>query len=102
MSRLGMYLWFVVLATVPALPSAEQSQSCPVNINFSNGSISHWEAYTGNNKDGNGPDVYFHDGCMLCVCDAAGELHCYPSNCSPDAGVLRNSTAADLQDPELP
>jgi len=52
-----MYLWFVVLATVPALPSAEQSQSCPVNINFSNGSISHWEAYTGNNKDGNGPDA---------------------------------------------
>ena len=57
MTRLGMHLWLVVLSTTPALPSAEQSQSCPVNINFSNGSLSHWEAYTGNNKDGNGPDA---------------------------------------------
>jgi len=52
-----MNLWFVVLSTIPTLPSAEQSQSCPVNINFSNGSLSHWEVYTGNNKDGNGPDA---------------------------------------------
>ena len=57
MTRLGMHLWLMVLSTIPALPSAEQSQSCPVNINFSNGSLSHWEAYTGNNKDGNGPDA---------------------------------------------
>ena len=57
MTRLGTNLWLVVLSTIPALPSAEQSQSCPVNINFSNGSLSHWEAYTGNNKDGNGPDA---------------------------------------------
>src|SRR6266699_3833632 len=54
MIRPGIYLWFVVLATIPALPSAEQSPSCPVNINFSNGTLIHWKAYTGNNKDGNG------------------------------------------------
>jgi len=57
MARLGMHLWLVVLTALPALPSMEQSQSCPVNIDFSNSSLVHWEAYTGNNKDGNGPDA---------------------------------------------
>ena len=55
MTRLGMNFWLVVLALLPALSSVEQSQSCPININFSNGTLIHWEAYTGNNKDGNGP-----------------------------------------------
>ena len=32
-----------------------QLQSCPANINFSAGSLTHWFAYTGNNKNGNGP-----------------------------------------------
>ncbi|HEY4337706.1 MAG TPA: hypothetical protein VGM89_17455, partial [Puia sp.] len=45
----------MVIAILPALPSLEQSQSCPLNINFSAGALTHWEAYTGNNKDGNGP-----------------------------------------------
>jgi gliding motility-associated-like protein len=50
-----MNLWLVVLATIPSLSSAEQSQSCPLNVNFSDGTLTHWEAYTGNNKEGNGP-----------------------------------------------
>ncbi len=50
-----LHLWLVVFTTISALPSAEQSQSCPVNINFSSASLNHWEAYTGNNKAGNGP-----------------------------------------------
>jgi gliding motility-associated-like protein len=50
-----MQLWVVVLATFPALPSAAQSQSCPLNIDFADGSLTQWEVYTGNNKDGNGP-----------------------------------------------
>lgn len=57
MTRLGMHLWLAVLATIPALHSVEQSQTCPVNIDFSNGHLVHWLAYTGNNKDGNGPDA---------------------------------------------
>jgi gliding motility-associated-like protein len=57
MTRLGMNLWLAVLATIPALPSVAQSQSCPININFSNGTLTHWQAYTGNNKNGNGPDA---------------------------------------------
>jgi hypothetical protein len=52
-----MNLWLVVLATIPALSSAEQTQSCPININFSEGTLTHWKAYTGNNKGGNGPDA---------------------------------------------
>jgi gliding motility-associated-like protein len=52
-----MNIWLVVLATIPALSSAGQSQSCPVNINFSNGTLVHWAAYTGNNQGGNGPDA---------------------------------------------
>lgn len=57
MSRPGMNLWFVVLATLQALSSAEQSQSCPLNINFSDGTLIHWQAYTGNNAGGNGPSA---------------------------------------------
>jgi len=55
MMRLGINLWLVGLATFPVLPSAGQSQSCPININFSDGTLTHWQAYTGNNKAGNGP-----------------------------------------------
>lgn len=32
-----------------------QVQTCPANINFSSGDLTHWQAYTGNNRDGNGP-----------------------------------------------
>jgi len=55
MIRPGIKFWLVALATIPALSSAEQTQSCPLNINFSAGTLHHWEAYTGNNKNGNGP-----------------------------------------------
>ena len=34
-----------------------QSQTCPVNIDFSTGDLTHWYAYTGNNKDGNGSSI---------------------------------------------
>jgi gliding motility-associated-like protein len=56
MTRPGMNLWLVVLVTFPALSSTGQSQfqSCPINVNFSDGDLTHWEAYTGNNKAGNG------------------------------------------------
>src|SRR5580698_861572 len=30
-----------------------QAQSCPVNINFAMDNLTHWEAYTGNNQNGN-------------------------------------------------
>ncbi|HEV2480655.1 MAG TPA: gliding motility-associated C-terminal domain-containing protein [Puia sp.] len=55
----------MVLATLAALPSAGQSQSCPININFSATNLTHWEAYTGNNKAGNGP------GAIIVVYDSS-------------------------------
>jgi gliding motility-associated-like protein len=53
MKRLGMKLCIWVIAAIQVMPSAEQSQSCPINIDFSKGSLLHWEAYTGNNALGN-------------------------------------------------
>jgi gliding motility-associated-like protein len=50
----GMRICFVLLAISPSLYAVAQPQACPVNINFSTGSLTHWEAYTGNNKSGNG------------------------------------------------
>jgi hypothetical protein len=32
-----------------------QTQACPLNNNFSTGDLTHWFAYTGNNRGGNGP-----------------------------------------------
>src|SRR5579872_5095415 len=55
MTQGGLKFWFLVLATVRGLASAGQSQSCPININFADGTLTHWQAYTGNNKGGNGP-----------------------------------------------
>ena len=39
------------------LKAVSQSQTCPVNINFSTGDLTHWYAYTGNNAGGNGPNA---------------------------------------------
>jgi gliding motility-associated-like protein len=54
MMRLGMNLWFTGALALSALSAVAQSQSCPINNNFSEGTLHHWEAYTGNNKQGNG------------------------------------------------
>lgn len=32
-----------------------QSQVCPLNIDWSSGTLTHWFAFTGNNAGGNGP-----------------------------------------------
>jgi hypothetical protein len=37
------------------LESFSQTQTCPANINFATGDLTHWFAYTGNNELGNGP-----------------------------------------------
>ena len=55
MTRLGRHIRLMALAIFPMLPSAEQSQSCPFNSDFVTGTLLHWQAYTGNNMDGNGP-----------------------------------------------
>ncbi len=42
------------LFLIVCLRSFPQAQTCPVNINYATGDLTHWFAYTGNNKDGNG------------------------------------------------
>ncbi|WP_431216932.1 hypothetical protein ACQ86N_21700 [Puia sp. P3] len=53
----GKQFCLLVFAGISSLSSAGQAQSCPVNLNFSEGNLSQWLAYTGNNKDGNGPEA---------------------------------------------
>jgi PKD domain-containing protein/CHU domain-containing protein len=55
MIRKLMRLWLGVLCTLVFSRAFSQDQSCPVNINFLQGNLTHWEAYIGNNKNGNGP-----------------------------------------------
>ncbi len=86
MTRPVMNLWLVVLTTIPALSSAGQSQSCPVNINFSDGTLNHWQAYTGNNMGGNGP------GAIKVVYDS--------SQTAPD-GTIGAITLPEYQLPEV-
>jgi gliding motility-associated-like protein len=46
--------WLCNICVFIFFPTFSQMQACPVNINFSSGTLTHWFAYTGNNKDGNG------------------------------------------------
>jgi gliding motility-associated-like protein len=48
------YFFPVVLLFVGSVSFA-QTQVCPLNSDWSSGSLTHWEAYTGNNAGGNGP-----------------------------------------------
>ena len=53
----GLKIWLVVLTIITVLSAAAQTQSCPINMNFSSGTLLHWQAYTGNNQNGNSPDA---------------------------------------------
>ena len=46
--------FFPVLWLLVAQGAFSQSQVCPLNSNWSLGSLTHWQAYTGNNAAGNG------------------------------------------------
>ena len=53
--RLSVFLLFIFFE------SFSQTQTCPVNINFATGDLTHWFAYTGNNMDGYGADAIVQD-----------------------------------------
>lgn len=55
MIRKLMKLGFVALCMIGFSPAFSQNQACPINISFSTGNLTHWDAYTGNNRNGNGP-----------------------------------------------
>jgi hypothetical protein len=48
--------WSVMFLFV-CIRSFPQAQTCPANINFASSDLTHWFAYTGNNKNGNGPQA---------------------------------------------
>ncbi len=51
-----------VLFLIICFKSFPQAQTCPVNINFVTGDLTHWFAYTGNNRNGyTGPDALIQD-----------------------------------------
>ena len=49
-----MRFFFGVLCLLVSCRIFAQTQSCPLNSSWSSGTLTHWEAYTGNNKNGNG------------------------------------------------
>ncbi len=53
--RLSVMLLFFCIRSFP------QSQTCPVNINFVTGDLTHWFAYTGNNMNGYGAGALIQD-----------------------------------------
>ncbi len=52
-----MRFWFAAIIMIVSLPAFSQNQACPININFATGTLTHWDAYTGNNRNGNGPSA---------------------------------------------
>lgn len=53
--RLSVFLLFICFDLF------SQTQTCPVNINFAAGDLTHWFAYTGNNMDGYGANAIVQD-----------------------------------------
>jgi len=65
-----------------------QTQSCPLNNNFSQGNLTHWEAYTGNNATGNpAPD---------------SRLQKYDSSTPSPSGTLGVSVIYEYNLPSVP
>ncbi len=52
-----MKYWVGIFFLIAFAKARSQTQSCPPNINFSNGTLTQWDAYTGNNHFGNGPSA---------------------------------------------
>jgi gliding motility-associated-like protein len=53
----GLKIGLVIWASISVWSAKAQSQSCPIDINFAGGTLVHWQAYTGDNKNGNGPNA---------------------------------------------
>ena len=62
-----------------------QAQTCPVNINFAMDNLTHWEAYTGNNANGNNDQ----------------SRHPYDSTKTAPTGTINVSAIAEYQLPSV-
>src|ERR1700751_3292714 len=87
-----------VLVLLICFRSFSQTQTCPVNINFATGNLTHWFAYTGNNAGGNGPSAIMqrYDSTTGPPAGTIGAVSIHEYNLASVTGIqVNNSTAAD-------
>jgi PKD-like domain/CHU_C Type IX secretion signal domain len=77
--------FFPVLWLLVANSAYSQSQVCPLNSNWSSGTLTHWEAYTGNNAAGN----------------PAKDTLTYDSTVSAPSGTLGNNVIYEFNLPSV-
>jgi gliding motility-associated-like protein len=89
-----MGYWLCGLCMFIFRPAFSQTEGCPVNINFSNGGLTHWFAYTGNNRGGNGPDdiLQTYDSTKVAPTGTIGSTTIPEYNFPPVSGIHTNST----------
>ncbi|HLZ87860.1 MAG TPA: hypothetical protein VKQ52_11485, partial [Puia sp.] len=79
--------------------ASAQTQVCPLNNNFSFGNLTHWEAYTGNNAGGNGPNAIkqWYDSSTAAPAGTLGATVLYEYNLPSTAGIqILNASSTDL------
>ena len=88
--RLVVILLFIVSAAF------SQVQTCPININFSTGDLSHWYAYTGSNANGNGPSAILktYDSTVAAPTGTLGTTSISEYNLSSVPGIQTLVTAS--------
>jgi hypothetical protein len=85
-----MKFWLCALCLVIFSSLSAQMQTCPANINFSQNNLTHWFAYTGNNRAGNGPTAIMrtYDSLNLAPNGTLGARTIYEYNLFPQvAGI---------------
>jgi len=72
-----------------------QMQTCPLNNNFSLGNLTHWQAYTGNNSGGNGPQSIklWYDSSAAAPSGTLGNSLIYEYNLPSTPGIQIISTS---------
>lgn len=86
--------WVCGLCMFISRPAFSQTEGCPININFSNGGLTHWFAYTGNNQDGNGPGAIHqtYDSTQVAPAGTIGATTIPEYNLPSVSGIHTNST----------
>src|ERR1700722_11298499 len=85
--------FFPVVWLLVAQSAFSQSQVCPLNSNWSLGSLTHWQAYTGNNSVGNGvittnpSNRQFYDSSIVAPTGTLGNAKIYEFNLPSVLGI---------------
>ena len=88
--RYGLIIFFLTIC----FRSFSQTQTCPANIDFAAGNLTHWYAYTGNNGFGNGPEAIMqrYDSNASFPTGTRGAVQLTEYNLSSMVGIRVNST----------